>query len=94
MDPLIFTSPTLLPLVQQTSLNRCTDLTRGDGFYRLDRRWPSLSTGEEVLWDLLATLARHDRVTPELERRLSHLDVEHMATVTEVLGAVAREVFA
>lgn len=95
-DPtLYFTTAVLTPLVTETALARCT-VTAWDpnaDEWRVDRRWPSLSTGEEILWDILARLARRDPVPTEvLDRAKAHLDDDNRRVLVDVLLSVGEPV--
>lgn len=80
-----FTDPLLLPLIEDTSLARRTSLVRtGDEW--IATRAPRLSDGEEILWGILAHLARRDPI-PERLSYAAHdrLDAETLDVVVDVL---------
>lgn len=63
-----------LELRLNSALAYCTAVDGDDsGRVSIGRNWPSLSTGEELLWEVLAWLNGHGTY-PDLERLRAHLD--------------------
>lgn len=81
-DPIVIPTETysrVAPIVAQSALRNCTDVTIDAYSVIVTRRWPSLSTGEQILWDLLESL-----VAGELSRAL-HLDDHNRALVADAI---------
>jgi len=95
-DPIYFTIKELVPLVEhpESPLTRCTQ-TRWDdnaGAWQVERLRAILSTGEEILWEILATLAKRDQIGADLARRAANrLDPETFAIAEQVALAVGDE---
>ena len=88
-----FTDDRLLPLVTFTALHRVTDMTREDfGWLATTIRPASwLSTGEQVLWNLLEALADGRDPSGPLDD-LPRLDVGNQSVVLAVLDTLGMEV--
>ena len=87
MDTIIFEDARLLPLVTDTTLTRCADLATHEDHYALTRKWPSISSGEEVLWGALDYLAGGD--IPDVSLIAHKLDVGNAAVLAAVVDSIA-----
>ena len=87
-----FTEPLLLPLIDATTLARRTSTVRVGDEWTVTRA-PRLSHGEEILWDILAHLARRDPI-PESLSYAAHdrLDTETLDVVVDVLIVMSQAV--
>lgn len=83
---------TSLVLRNATSLNNSTTITQSDdGSLSIVRNWPRFSSGEELLWSVLAWLngATYCPSMPDLERGL---DAENLAAAVFAMTAPVRVV--
>lgn len=71
-----FTNPILTPLVTETALAGCTTTTWAGDEWRVEKRWPSVSTGETILWEILSHAARRDPIPADLVDR-AHARLDH-----------------
>jgi hypothetical protein len=87
-------SPRLLAAVEylllHSALAYCTEMIAKDGSLLLVQRWPSLSSGERVLWDSLEILAARDPgfLGAYIPVALNHpdLDVPNRAALATAIG--------
>lgn len=74
-----------LDLIHGTALAGCTTLGDDEGHVAVIRDWPSLSTGEELLWRLLAWVNGADD-RPDWAELEAGLSVDNLPTVRAVLA--------
>lgn len=71
-------------LVHNSALTFCTEVaTHRDGRITVTRSWPTLSTGEAVLWSLLESIT-----SGPLFAAFDKLDLHNLAVLHEALAAV------
>jgi hypothetical protein len=76
---------TALLLRSSTCLALCTDIdSDSTGHVNVVRKWPSLSSGEEVVWSVLAYLNGQGNL-PTRETLAAELDTRNYASVLAVL---------
>lgn len=82
--------PALLAYVASTALAGCTVLEHtDDGSVAVIRRWPNLSTGEELLWRLLVAM-----IDGDLAEALYRLDDRNLAALVQAVADLAQPVIA
>lgn len=80
----------LLTYVQTTALASCTVLDHADdGSVAVIRRWPDLSSGEELLWRLLVAM-----IDGDLAEALYRLDDQNLTALVTTVRALAAPVIA
>lgn len=91
-DFVVHAETALRTLVQFSALAGCTTTERIDDHWRVTKRWPSLSTGEAILWDCLTAMAVHHQPSHDLiERAHAHLDMGNRAALLAALDAMGMQ---